>query len=422
MLPLYSHVSVLLSVARQMHLLGHEVIVLGLCDLQARVTQEEGMLFFPMCEEEYPPGSIASIFAPLRSMSGQAGTEFSIDLLSDLCKAVLRDGPRVLRQSRAQALVIDFSAKGMEAVALSMGIPYVQVSNALHSDYSGYTPFWSYDWPPDTTKEAIERNRSGLYRFAQKAAPMQAMIKHFLTDAGVTVNWNDPHALTSRLAWLTQLPSELDFPNPYWPEQLIHVGPLCEPSATDHADFPWHLLTGEPLIYVSFGTLQNGLLPLYQMIVQLARAKTCQIVLTTGGSAQQDKSEDVPGNLILVKSAPQLELLQRARLCITHGGVNTVLEALQYGVPLVVLPITNDQPGVAARVAHAEVGVFCRAEEITLPVLSRLVDEVLNNPKYRMNAILMQTALDRKQSLAHAGRIIDRAFASISTGIANPIK
>jgi MGT family glycosyltransferase len=301
----------------------------------------------------------------------------------------------------------------MDAVALSMGIPYVHVSNALHSDYSGRTPFWCYDWPPETTEEALARNRAGLVRFAKTAAPMQAMFRSFLEDAGVDIAWSDPHALTSKLAWLTQIPPELDFKNSHWPKQLIHVGPLCTLPDKRNVEFPWDSLTGEPLIYASFGTLQTDLFSLYEAVAEIARTKVCQIVLSTGGALLHENIKDIPENLILVRFAPQVEILRQASLCITHGGVNTVLEALQCGVPLVILPITNDQPGVAARVAHAGVGAFCRVEELTPANLSNLIDEVLNNPGYRARAKQMQSVMNQERSIVRAGECIEQAFASV---------
>lgn len=47
--------------------------------------------------------------------------------------------------------------------------------------------------------------------------------------------------------------------------------------------------------------------------------------------------------------APQFAPLEKATLAITHAGLNTALEALARGVPMVAIPITNDQPGVAGR-------------------------------------------------------------------------
>src|SRR6266853_6737775 len=54
----------------------------------------------------------------------------------------------------------------------------------------------------------------------------------------------------------------------------------------------------------------------------------------------------------------RLSLLKRAALCITHAGLNTSLESLAQGVPMVAIPVTNDQPGVAARIAYTKTGEF----------------------------------------------------------------
>src|SRR2546422_7887921 len=66
--------------------------------------------------------------------------------------------------------------------------------------------------------------------------------------------------------------------------------------------------------------------------------------------------EELAGEPIVVEFAPQLELLKRAALCITHAGLNTALECLSNGVPMVAIPITNDQPGVAARIEWTGTG------------------------------------------------------------------
>jgi UDP-glucoronosyl and UDP-glucosyl transferase len=62
----------------------------------------------------------------------------------------------------------------------------------------------------------------------------------------------------------------------------------------------------------------------------------------------------VPSNAIVVNNAPQLELLKKASMCITHAGFNTLLEALTQGVPQIAIPVTNDQPGVAARITDKD--------------------------------------------------------------------
>ena len=72
-------------------------------------------------------------------------------------------------------------------------------------------------------------------------------------------------------------------------------------------------------------------------------------MISLGGGLSPAALGPLAGDPLVVHFAPQLEILTRAALVITHAGLNTVLESLSEGVPLVALPLGNDQPGVAAR-------------------------------------------------------------------------
>jgi zeaxanthin glucosyltransferase len=77
------------------------------------------------------------------------------------------------------------------------------------------------------------------------------------------------------------------------------------------------------------GILQNGLPDVFRAIVAaVAAQRDVQLVLSVGDHLEPKQIGPLPSNAVLVKSAPQLELLKRASLCITHAGLNTVLEAL----------------------------------------------------------------------------------------------
>ena len=89
-------------------------------------------------------------------------------------------------------------------------------------------------------------------------------------------------------------------------------------------------------------------------------------VLSVGNNISPENLGRNPSNTIVVRSAPQIELLKLAALCITHAGLNTVLESLAQGVPMVAIPIGYDQPGVAARIAHHGVGEFMEVEDLTV--------------------------------------------------------
>ena len=135
-----------------------------------------------------------------------------------------------------------------------------------------------------------------------------------------------------------------------------------------------------------------------------------QLVLSVGPVVDPKQVRFLPATAIIVHCAPQLELLKRSALCITHAGLNTTLESLTQGVPMVAIPITNDQPGVAARIAHTKTGAFVPLNEMTASRLSALIDEVLSNPEYRRNARRMGQAIAQTNGLERAVDILEQAF------------
>jgi zeaxanthin glucosyltransferase len=119
----------------------------------------------------------------------------------------------------------------------------------------------------------------------------------------------------------------------------------------------------------------------------------------------------VPKKAIVVKRAPQLELLKRTSVCITHAGLNTALESLSQGVPQVAIPVTYDQPGVAARIAEKKTGVVTLLDKLTANHLSALLNEVLSDPTYRENARHLQNAIAQTNGLSTAADLIEKSLA-----------
>ena len=112
----------------------------------------------------------------------------------------------------------------------------------------------------------------------------------------------------------------------------------------------------------------------------------------------------------MVRSAPQLELLDRAALTITHAGLNTTLESLARGVPLVAIPITNDQPGVAARIAWTGSGLVVPAGLAEPARLRRAVDRVLDEPCFRRDAGLLRDAIACAGGVGRASALVERVL------------
>jgi zeaxanthin glucosyltransferase len=281
----------------------------------------------------------------------------------------------------------------------------------LHVDFSGYTPNCLFSWPHETTPEAFARNAEGLKVAGEILAPLAEVAKPYAEKAGLEIDWNDPTATTSKLAVITQTPMEFDYPNPRLPAEFHYAGPFHDDAGRKKIPFPWEKLTGEPLVYASMGTLVNGLEYVYRIMLDAVRAiPGIQVVLSVGYNVNLDDLGPIPSNTIVVNSAPQIELLKRAALCITHAGMNTTLESLAQGVPMVAIPIGYDQPGVASRIAHHGVGEFLEVDDLTVKRLSELIRRVLRDQSYSDKARYFKKVIAQTRGLDVAADVIERAF------------
>jgi zeaxanthin glucosyltransferase len=168
----------------------------------------------------------------------------------------------------------------------------------------------------------VARNTEGLASALAIIAPAAEAGKAYAEKNKMTIDWNDPAATLSKLAVISQTPREFDFPNIDWPAQFHYTGPFHDDDGRKEIPFLWEKLSGEPLIYASMGTLVNGLEYVYRTILGAAKALNgVQFVLSIGHNVNSRDLGPIPSNAVVVNSAPQLSLLKRASLCITHAGL-----------------------------------------------------------------------------------------------------
>jgi MGT family glycosyltransferase len=135
-------------------------------------------------------------------------------------------------------------------------------------------------------------------------------------------------------------------------------------------------------------------------------------VISLGGGQDPALLGDLPGDPIVVGYAPQLDLIRRSALTISHGGLNTALESVAEGVPMVVLPVAYDQPGVGARVEWSGVGRSIPVGRLTVDRLRDTVRIVLGNPAYRQRADWLRSSIEAADGLNRAADVIDAAFGT----------
>ena len=153
--------------------------------------------------------------------------------------------------------------------------------------------------------------------------------------------------------------------------------------------------------------VQNRVLPIFRAIASACAELPAQLVISLGGGGVPEDLGDLPGAPLVVPFAPQLELLERALLVITHAGMNTTVESLGQGVPLVAVPITNDQPAVAARIVRSGCGAAVPLRRATVARLSDAIARVFHDPGYTERARAMADCNRRAGGVPRAADIIE---------------
>jgi MGT family glycosyltransferase len=160
------------------------------------------------------------------------------------------------------------------------------------------------------------------------------------------------------------------------------VGPSII-TRSNPTPFPFDALGESPLIYISLGTVFNDKAAFYRTCFEAFAGSDLQVVLSVGKWTDIAALGTVPGNVIVQKFVPQLELLQHTALLVTHGGMNSVSEALYYGVPIVVIPQTADQNLVGQRIQQLGAGKKMRMARVNAQALRQIAGEILAQPAYQ---------------------------------------
>ncbi len=170
------------------------------------------------------------------------------------------------------------------------------------------------------------------------------------------------------------------------PDQVALLGPMLADRPAG-PDFPWDRLDpGRRHVLVTMGTLAADVAQdFHTRAVRALQPLGDQVQAVVAASSEA--LPDLPAHILAAPHVPQLRLMPQLDAVVCHGGLNTVCEALAYGVPVVVAPIRHDQPITAAQVAAAGAGIRVRFARVRAEQLRAAIMAVLDDPAYRRAAI-----------------------------------
>ncbi|MDS9997992.1 UDP-glucosyltransferase [Bacillus atrophaeus] len=145
-----------------------------------------------------------------------------------------------------------------------------------------------------------------------------------------------------------------------------------------------------PLMLISLGTAFNAWPEFYQMCMEAFGGSEWHVIMSVGKSIEPDSLGDIPDNFTVRQRVPQLDVLTEADVFISHGGMNSTMEAMNEGVPLVVIPQMHEQELTAQRVEELGLGIYLPKEEVSVPRLQQAIGNIFSDKEIQSRVKDMQ--------------------------------
>jgi zeaxanthin glucosyltransferase len=404
--PLPGHLNPMLSLGRTLQRRGHPVTFFHIPAIEGSV-RAQGLGFQPIGAVQ--SNALAEAIRQMAVMEGLGSLRFAVRCSCQMAELLCEQLPAALEQAQIELVLADQNEPAAATVAEHLGLPFVSVCPSLPLNREPDIPPPFMSWPYRSTAWGRARNRVGYALSDLLISRITRTINRYRRRWGMQPI-SRPDDTFSPLAQLCQLVRELDFPRHELPPNFHYLGPFYEAPEIS-VSFPFNQLNGKPLIYASLGTLQARNSRHFHTIAEACAGLDAQLVIATGGESG-DLPEGLPGAPLVVRYAPQLEILARASLTITHAGLNTVMQSLLFGVPIIALPITHDQPAIAARVAGSGAGEVIPIKKVSASALRDAVVRVLSIAGYRTRARELSKSIERAGGVERAAAIVEEVLAA----------
>lgn len=406
------HLNPTFALARRLEKRGHRLVYGGFPDGE-RYVRSQGFEFVSLGEELFPKGSLRTQREAHGAGSGEAGGPVGLEPLlwggspesvartwrEAVCGTSL---DRVMGEERPDlVLVTSFFASLASVVRVRYGTAVGLLTPFLR-------PYPKLSFAAEITNLAT-RGFPGSAEFLRLALAADPTLRRLqdLTDRALA------------LRELILCPAELEVPGEgFAHEPEVHyVEPSIDAGRRTETPFPWERLDpGRRLLFVSLGSqsYRAGEAKVLRFLTEVARAfddrLDWQLVLSTGGLLDAEAILPPPGGLVTAW-APQVQLLGRAAVMITHGGLGTLKECVYCGVPAVVFPISHDQPDNARRVVHHGLGVAGDLESFSPAGIAALVDAA-DQSAVRQSVARMQRVFREAEEAGAGTRLIEELVAA----------
>lgn len=309
---------------------------------------------------------------------------FSINLIVDLTLGLDNSILEEMEKIKPDVIVADSVAFWGKLIAKKLNIPFI--SSTTTFAFNKYSARVMKSDGPGLFQmlRSIPKINKSLKRLREKGYEVKSVLD-------IIANSND----TSTIVYTSKLfqPFAETFS-----ENYDFVGPIIREATVSMKK------SDIPTVYISLGTVNNTNKNFYQNCIEALKNENLRVIMSVGEDTDIENLEGVPTNFIVEKFVDQISVLQVADVFITHCGMNSVSEALYFGIPLVLFPQTTEQHGVANRVKELNAGKFL--EDINIENIRNTVLEVLNSKEIKENAQKISDSFKECGGAKEAARFI----------------
>jgi len=357
-IPAHGHTNPTLEVVRELISRGHQVWYYSYNWLKDKI-EETGATFIS-CDDY----DMEQKLTPKEATRIGKDLAFSTKILVDTTLALDDKVCADMEQLKPDCIVADSMAVWGKAVAMKLGIPFVSSTTTFaFNQYSSKIMKKSFGElfgmllsMPKITKD--------IKRLQDKGYPIKNILDILQND-----NETNTIVYTS---------SQFQPCADTFSDKYAFVGPSIRPT-TEKID-----KTHEKLIYISMGTVNNDMMPLYKDCIKALTDTEYQVIMSVGNLVSLDDFGKLPDNISVFPQVDQIAVLKEADVFVSHCGMNSVNESLYFEVPLVMLPQTSEQSGVATRVS--QVGAGIQLNKINAVAIKTAIELLLTDMSYKDNA------------------------------------
>ena len=357
-IPAHGHTNPTLGVVRELVSRGHQVWYYSYNMLREKI--ESAGATFVSCddydmEQRLSPKDSARIGKDLAF-----STKILVDTTLSLDEMVCADMTRLA----PDCIVADSMAIWGKAVAKKLGIPFVSSTTTFAFNQHSAKIMKQSVGDLFRMIMAMPKITKQIRRLQSKGYPVKSILDIIQNDDNThTIVYTSPEFQ----------PCSETFSDKY-----AFVGPSIRP-AVDRI-----VKKGQKMVYISMGTVNNDMVPLYRQFLSAFEDTNYQVIMSVGSLTSVSELGTLPDNISVFPGVDQIAVLQKADVFISHCGMNSVSESLYFGVPLLMLPQTSEQAGVAERVSQLGAGIKLTGTDAASII--NATEKILADGGYKLHA------------------------------------